>query len=39
VIYAAQTRVSIGRCIYDLEVLAKVLDPPDMLNRVEYLPL
>jgi Domain of unknown function (DUF5615) len=39
VIYAAQGRVPIGRCVSDLEVLAKVLDPPDMLNRVEYLPL
>jgi hypothetical protein len=39
VIYAAQRRVPIGRCISDLEVMAKVLDPPDILNRVEYLPL
>jgi hypothetical protein len=39
VIYAHQQHVSIGRCIDDLEVLAKVLDPPDMMNQVVYLPL
>jgi predicted nuclease of predicted toxin-antitoxin system len=39
VIYAHQTRVTIGRCVQDLELLAGVLDPPEMANRVEHLPL
>jgi hypothetical protein len=39
VIYAHQQRVSVGQCVADLEVLAKVFDPVDMMNRVEYLPL
>jgi hypothetical protein len=39
VIYAHQQRITDGRCIADLELLATVLDPADMLNRVEYLPL
>jgi predicted nuclease of predicted toxin-antitoxin system len=37
--YCHQLRAQIGRCIADLELLAKALDPPDMKNRVEYLPL
>ena len=39
VIYAHQLRVSVGRCIDDLELLAKACDPPDLANRVIYLPL
>lgn len=39
VFFAHQNRSSIGRCIDDLELLAKVYDPPDMMNRVVYLPL
>jgi rRNA-processing protein FCF1 len=39
VIYGRQRKALIGRYIDDLELLAKVFDPPDMLNRVEYLPL
>ena len=39
VVYAEQLGVTIGRCIDDLELLAKVYDPPDMMNRVIYLPL
>jgi predicted nuclease of predicted toxin-antitoxin system len=39
VIYAHQLRVNIGRCIQDLELIAKAADPQDWLNRVEYLPL
>jgi hypothetical protein len=33
------TKSSIGKCIDDLELLAKANDPPDMLNHVEYVPL
>jgi len=39
VVYAHQLRVNIGRCIADLELIAKATDPEDWLNRVEYLPL
>ena len=39
VIYAHQLRVTIGHCIADLELLAKVCDPEDLVGRVEYLPL
>lgn len=38
VVYGHQ-RVTIGQCVDDLEILAKVFDPVDMMNRVEYLPL
>jgi predicted nuclease of predicted toxin-antitoxin system len=39
VVYARQLRVSIRRCIDDLEIIAKAHDPASMANRVEYLPL
>jgi predicted nuclease of predicted toxin-antitoxin system len=39
VVYAHQLRVTIGRCIDDLELMAKVYDPVDMMNQVEHLPL
>ncbi|MGQ0635132.1 MAG: DUF5615 family PIN-like protein [Planctomycetaceae bacterium] len=38
-IYAHQQRITIGQAIRDLQILAGVLEPGDMLNRVEYLPL
>ena len=30
---------SVGDCIRDLEILAKVSDPKDLVNSVQYLPL
>ena len=39
VIYAHQRDVSIGTCVRDLELIAKVLEPEELQNRVEYLPL
>jgi hypothetical protein len=39
VIYAHQETVTIGQCIADLELLAKVSEPEDFMNRVEYLPI
>jgi len=39
VIYAAQKRVPVGKCIDDLELIAKTEDPDTWTNRVEYLPL
>lgn len=39
VVYAHQLRVNIGRCIQDLEMIAKATDLADWQNWVEYLPL
>ena len=39
VIYGHQLKVTVGQCIRDLELLAKVNEPEDYANRVEYLPL
>ena len=39
VIYAHQLRITIGRCVQDLELIAKAGEPEDLANRVEYLPL
>jgi hypothetical protein len=39
VVYAHQLRVSIGRCIEDLEIIANIGEPDDLLNKVRYLPL
>ena len=39
IIYAHQLRVTIGRCISDLEIIAKAGEPEDFHNRVEHLPL
>jgi hypothetical protein len=38
-IYAHQLDVTIGRAIRDLELLAQVLDPEDMRNHIEFIPL
>jgi predicted nuclease of predicted toxin-antitoxin system len=39
VVYGHQRSVTVGRCISDLELISKVYEPQDLLNRVEYLPL
>src|SRR5262249_32177037 len=39
VVYVHQLKVTVGQCIRDLELLAKVNEPEDCANRVEYLPL
>ena len=39
VVFAEQRAVTIGQCIEELELIAKVYEPADMANRVEYLPL
>ena len=38
VVYAHQLGISIGQAVRDLELVAKVLQPEDMRNRVEYIP-
>jgi predicted nuclease of predicted toxin-antitoxin system len=39
VVYAHQLRATIGVCVRDLELIARVATPQDLANRVEYLPL
>ncbi|MGF1481753.1 MAG: hypothetical protein ACFB4I_20100 [Cyanophyceae cyanobacterium] len=36
VIFAQQTRLSIGDCIRDLEIIAQAGNPEDLVNRVQY---
>jgi hypothetical protein len=38
-IYGHQLKLSIGQAIRDLELVAKVYEPEDLRDRVEYLPL
>jgi hypothetical protein len=39
VAYAHQLYVTVGRCINDLELIAKAGAPEDLANRVQFLPL
>lgn len=39
VIYAHQLRITIGRCVNELELIAKASEARKLANRVEYLPL
>ena len=39
VVYAHQLYVTIGRCINDLELIAKLGNPDEIANRVQFLPL
>lgn len=39
VIYAHQLRVPIGICVRDLELIAKVGEPDDIINKIQFLPL
>jgi hypothetical protein len=39
VIYAHQLKSTIGQCIEGLELIAKIGEPEDFANRIEYLPL
>ncbi len=38
-IYSHQLAATVGKYVLDLEVVCKVLEPEDMVNRIEYLPL
>ena len=38
-IYGHQLRISTGKAVNDLELIAKVADPEDMRNRVYRIPL
>lgn len=39
VIYVHQYNISIGDCVRDLELIAKIYEPEDCINRVQYIPL
>lgn len=39
VIYAHQLRVTIGRCVQDLEIIAQIGEETDVANKVLFLPL
>jgi predicted nuclease of predicted toxin-antitoxin system len=39
VIYAHQLRVSVGRCIADLELIASAGEADELVDRVVFLPL
>ncbi len=39
IIYAHKLRISVGDCIRDLEIIAKVASWEELANRVQYLPL
>jgi len=39
IIYAHQLRVSIGRCVQDLEIIAQAGEPAELLNGGMFLPL
>ena len=38
VIYSHQLRGPVGKCVDDLELIAKNFDPDDLKNRVEFIP-
>jgi len=38
-IYAHPLRSSIGTCVHDLELIAKVAEPEELANKVEFIPL
>lgn len=38
VVYAHQLRASIGKCVEDLEVIAKAAEPADLMDQVIFLP-
>lgn len=39
IVYAHQMHITIGDCIRDLELLAKLATAEELANRVEFLPL
>lgn len=38
-VFAHPTRISMGECIRDLEIMAKAGEPTDLTNQIVYLPL
>ncbi len=38
-VFAHPTRISVGECIRDLEIIAKAGEPADVVDQIVYLPL
>jgi hypothetical protein len=38
IVYAHQLRVAIGKCVEDLELIAKAGEPADLMNQIIFLP-
>ena len=39
IVFVRQQSLSVRQCIEELELIAKIYDPAQLTNRVEYLPL
>jgi hypothetical protein len=39
IVYGHQLLITIGQAIRDLELISQIMDPHEMANRVEFLPL
>ena len=39
IVYAQQLQLTIGEIIFDLELIAKTLEPEDMTDRIMWLPI
>ena len=39
IVFAWQPKITFGRAISDLELIAKASDPEEMVSRVQYIPL
>jgi hypothetical protein len=39
VVFARPQEITIGQCVRDLEVIARIASPDDQKNQVIYLPL
>jgi hypothetical protein len=39
IVYAHQLNITIGRAIADLELIATIMEPDELRNRIEFLPL
>jgi predicted nuclease of predicted toxin-antitoxin system len=39
IVFAEQVRITVGQCVNDLDLMARVFEPDEMRNRVEFIPL
>jgi hypothetical protein len=37
-VFGQPVRLTVGKAIQDLELIAEAMDPTNMLNRIEYIP-
>jgi hypothetical protein len=38
-VFGQSVRLTVGKAVQDLELIAKVFDPADVRNRIEFIPL